>query len=441
MIKELWDILAKFNPEAHQAALAACAEHEIDSNSGIVSLDESYTNLGWCANTLRDAIEKNKLIQLPITIQGELLEVAKVISTSHDALIEGTDVVETLTESIEKLFTAIWRYGLNHLTDELLGFQAKLNQLKEIERSVITTKAKLEEGIPVKDALDLILADSKQQNDDLHTYVTNADTAVVAANENLAKVEEAKEKADESLQAMLEQQTKATEVLTDTEGNQQEVAAHEKAIRTLVAEFTNLTTELVANKKKQAELFAEFQAYREKIDRLLGDANRTGMAASFTNRRWWLLAPLSGWLLIFGISIVGLLYMGITFIAPLLVDTKTSVPWEQLPMRLALTAPFIWLGWFSARQHGFTSRLREDYAYKEASAKSFEGYKREAKEVDPEMLKKLLEQAIKNLGDNPIRIYDGKNNHPSPTHELFDSLMKDDKTVGRFKEFFSIFKP
>ncbi|OIR19963.1 chromosome segregation protein [mine drainage metagenome] len=439
MIEELWQVLSKFTPEAHQAALSKCAELELNQDAGIVSLNESYNNLGWCANTLRDAIEKKKLIQLPITIQGELLEIAKAISTNHDALIEGADVVETLTESIEKLFTAIWRYGLNHLTDELLGFQTKLNQLKEIEQSVITTKAKLEEGVSVKDALDLILADSKQQNDELHTHVENADTAVIATKENLSKVQEANEKAAESLQAILEQQTKSTELLTDTEGNQQEVDTHEKAIRALVSEFTNLNTELVASKKKQTELFAEFQAYRDKIDGLLGDANRTGMAASFTNRRFWLLAPLSGWLLIFGISIAGLLYMGITFIAPLL-DAKATVPWEQLPMRLALTAPFIWLGWFSARQHGFTSRLREDYAYKEASAKSFEGYKREAKEVDPEMLKKLLEQAIKNLGDNPIRIYDGKNNHPSPTHELFDSLMKDDKAVGRFKEFFSIFK-
>lgn len=233
MIKELWELLAKFTPEAHQAALAASAEHEIDPNSGIVSLDESYNNLSWCANTLREAIEKNKLIQLPITIQGELLEIIKEIATSHDALIEGTDVVETLTESIEKLFTAIWRYGLNHLTDELLGFQTKLNQLKEIERSVITTKAKLEEGISVKESLDLILADSKQQNDELHTHVTNADTAAVAVSENLAKVEEANEKAAESLQAILEQQTKSTELLTDTEDNKQEVDAHEKAIRAI----------------------------------------------------------------------------------------------------------------------------------------------------------------------------------------------------------------
>ena len=437
MIKELWEILAKFTPEAHQAALAACAGHEIAPDSGVVSLDESYNNLGWCANTLRDAIERNKLIQLPITIQGELLEIAKVISTSHDALIEGTDVVETLTESIEKLFTAIWRYGLNHLTDELLGFQIKLNQLKEIERSVITTKAKLEEGIPVKDALDLILADSKQQNDELHTYVTNADTAVVTVNENLAKVEESNEKTAESLQAILEQQTKATELLKDTESNQLEVDAHEKAIRTLVAEFTSLNTELVANKKKQAELFAEFQAYRDKIDGLLGDANRTGMAASFAKRKNELSKPMEYWLYVFAVSIIGLVILGVFYLAPLLETGKL----EQLPFRLALMSPFVWLGWFSAKQYGYTSRIREDYSYKEASAMSFEGYKREANEVDEEMLKKLLEQSINNLGDNPIRIYNGHDNHPSPTHELFDSIIKDDKLFGKLKEFLSLIKP
>lgn len=140
-----------------------------------------------------------------------------------------------------------------------------------------------------------------------------------------------------------------------------------------------------------------------------------------------------------GCSNVGLLYMGKTYVAHFLAPDSTF-SWEQLPIRLALTAPFIWLGWFSARQHGFTSRLREDYAYKEASAKSFEGYKREAKDVDEEMLKKLLEQAIKNLGDNPIRICDGDGNHPSPTHQLIDTIMKDEKSVARFKDFFSMFK-
>lgn len=64
----------------------------------------------------------------------------------------------------------------------------------------------------------------------------------------------------------------------------------------------------------------------------------------------------------------------------------------------------------------------KDYAYKEASAISFEGYKREASLVNPEMLKNLMETAIQNLGDNPIRIYSGHENHASPLHEILENL-------------------
>ena len=437
MIDEIWALLNKLPSDAYQTALSKCKEFGVDPDSGIVTLDESYTNLSWSCNTLKGVIEQKKLIQLPITIQSELREILKAIVANHEALIAGSNVVDALTRVIEKLFTEIWRSELNNLSDEQLGYLMKLNQLKEIESSIIATKAILEDGIAKKDALEILFADSKQKNNEQQAFLTAADAAVIKVTDNLTEVQDSNVKAVKTLEAILETQTKSTEFMKETEENKKQVDVHEKAIRGLVTEFTNLNAELVASKKKQADLFAEFEAYRMKIDGLLGDANRTGMAASFTSRRKWLIAPLSGWLFLFGSSIAGLVYMGATYIAPLL-DPKNTFSWEQLPLRLALTAPFIWLGWFSARQHGFTSRLREDYAYKEASAKSFEGYRREA--VDPEMLKKLLEQAIKNLGDNPIRIYDGKNNHPSPTHELFDNLMKDDKAVGRFKEFFSIFK-
>lgn len=439
MIEELWDHLSKFTPEAHQAALAKCDELGFDQNAGIVSLNESYINLGWARNTLMDAIKDKKLIQLPITIQSELLENIKTISTSQDDLLDGTDVVEALTESIEELFTAIWRYGLNHLSDQVLGYQIKINQLKEIEQSIIQTKAALEEGIASKQALDQVFGDAKQKDDELNGMVETANAAVETASKAVVQIEQEGQQATDTLTIIEQHKITALDDLATIQGSKKEVESDEDKIRNLVAEFTKLAEELTANKKTQKELFEEFEKYRLKIDGLLGDANRTGMAASFTNRRLWLIAPLAGWLVVFGFSIGGLWYMGVTYIAPIL-NSNSATPWEQLPLRLALTAPFVWLGWFSARQYGFTSRLREDYAYKEASAKSFEGYKREAKEVDTEMLKKLLEQAIRNLGDNPIRIYNGHGNHPSPTHELFDNIMKDDKTLGRFKEFFSIFK-
>jgi len=64
------------------------------------------------------------------------------------------------------------------------------------------------------------------------------------------------------------------------------------------------------------------------------------------------------------------------------------------------------------------ARLWEDYAFKYASAMAFEGYKREAVNVSPEMLKLLMEVSILNFSSNPLRVYDTKTNHASPLHEL-----------------------
>lgn len=444
MIDEIWKLLSKFNQDAHQAALAKCSELSLDPSSGVVSLDESYINLIWSCNTLKEAIEGGKLIQLPITIQQELIDSLKTISLNHDGLLAGTNTIIALADAIEKIYTAIWRYGLNHLSDQLLGYQTKLNQLKDLERSVIETKTKLEEGIAVKDALESILQNATEQDKTLKSLVTNANTAVETTNKALTEVKGSNQEATDSLTAIQRHAKTAAEELASVKASNEQINTDEKIIRALVAEFTNLTTELGFNKKTQQDLFVEFEAYRKKIDGLLADSNRTGMAASFTNRRIWLIAPLIGWLFIFGCSILGLLYMGVTYIAPLLTpllnSSANSATWEQLPLRLALTAPFVWLGWFSARQYGYSSRLREDYAYKEASAKSFEGYKREAKEVDQEMLKKLLEQAIKNLGDNPIRIYEGHENHGSPFHEFFEKILKDEKLMNQLKDLISRIK-
>ena len=55
-----------------------------------------------------------------------------------------------------------------------------------------------------------------------------------------------------------------------------------KKIRELTSELTVLKKELVDNKTNQTAMFVQFEGYRDTISGLLGDANRTGMAASFT---------------------------------------------------------------------------------------------------------------------------------------------------------------
>lgn len=232
----------------------------------------------------------------------------------------------------------------------------------------------------------------------------------------------AKETGEANLVKLAESQTQVQEVIS---------AINENAgkITKLVEDFTNLTAELNANKKTQNDLFNEFESQRQKISDLLGDANRTGMASSFINRRDQYDKPLEQWLRLFVGSMVVLILMAVWVVIPLFSDGN----WQDLLTRLPLVAPAIWLGWFSAKQYGYNVRLMEDYTYKAAAAMAFEGYKREIPDSDVEMRKKLLETAIKHLGENPIRIFEGQNNHASPAHEFFERSLKDEKLYDLLK--------
>lgn len=429
MNNKIWELLTTFTEESQQAALSRCNELGFDPNRGVVSLDESYINLSSACNILKDAIEQGKLIQLPITIQKAFATSLEAIAKYQAGLIAGTDEVENLSDAIEKLNANIWQYGLHNLSDEVLGYQTKLNQLKGMELAATETKRKLEEGIHVKESLEQILGEANKQSELLQTLVTSANTSITATNEALAQTLESSQKATGLLTIIQQTETTSTQLLATSTKSNAEILALETNINALMSGFTLLKGELETNKNTQEQLFEEFEGYRKTIDGLLGDANRTGMAASFTNRRRWLIAPMVGWIAAFAGSIYGLSHMSVTYLSPIL----NSGNLEQLPSRLALTAPFIWLGWFAAKQYGYTSRLREDYAYKEASAKSFEGYKREAGQVDPEMLRNLLDTAIKNLGDNPIRIYSGHENHASPLHEILEKSLKDEKLMDLVK--------
>ena len=116
-------------------------------------------------------------------------------------------------------------------------------------------------------------------------HVAGANTSLTATNAALEQTIATSQKATESLTTVQQAETKSTELLATSTKSNADILAFETQINELVSGFTTLRGDLESNKIKQAELFAEFEAHRNKIKILLGDANRTGMAASFTNRR------------------------------------------------------------------------------------------------------------------------------------------------------------
>ena len=196
-----------------------------------------------------------------------------------------------------------------------------------------------------------------------------------------------------------------------------------EGIAKFAAEVEGIKTTLAAADKNLIEA-------NTKLEKARADLNKQGLSGAFaaaaTNFNFQRL--------LFGVlflsALVGLFCIGL----------NSRVSFESIGIDykflsgFTLAAPFVWLGWFSARQLGQLARVQQDYEYKKATALAFEAHKKEvvdADTTDKELSKRLLEIVIKNFGDNPVRLLpNAASDHGHPTEELIAKL-SDGKVVDQ----------
>jgi hypothetical protein len=216
MIEELHSTLTTLSEEAENAALQKCKELSLDTNRGIISLEESFINLNSARDILLDAIKKRKLVQLPITVQTVLQDNLNEISRGLTSLVGGSVEVENITTAIERLNTSMWQYGLHNLSEEVLGYQTKLNQLKNQELQIKKLRDELETGLSVKVTLEGIVTDS---NESLALVKAHAETATTIAEElsqHLEAVIQSDQKASAALVSVQQSESSSTQFLAST---------------------------------------------------------------------------------------------------------------------------------------------------------------------------------------------------------------------------------
>jgi hypothetical protein len=250
--------------------------------------------------------------------------------------------------------------------------------------------------------------------------------------------------------------------------------------------IASISKEVASAKGLQAGLMDEMRAYKEEIKEIIEGASKTGLANSFQVRRVALEKEHVRWTIVFGagltcLFLAALLLLGngmeamagrpsASSISPQTasdqnaslvkvglaptsgdavvkpdgslntaansgaVPTKAAeaVPVESLASKIfgyithvLILAPFLWLTWFAARKLGQLSRMVEDYAFKEATALSFVGYRNEMAQ-DEEMLSLLRRTAVENFGANPLRVID----HDEPASPAHDALVKVIKKIS-----------
>lgn len=159
-------------------------------------------------------------------------------------------------------------------------------------------------------------------------------------------------------------------------------------------------TEIIRKEIHQGSLIESFNQKSEELKQL--------------KKKWyWLFFSVVGCLVVFGIT-------------SLTLDSPSDIfNLNSLIQKLSLVLPLIWLAWFAAKRLNVLSKLETDYQFKEATAKTFESYKNEIEALkDDELKKQLLSTVIRNFGDNPVRLFDPKDDKGHTTEELLELAKK-----------------
>jgi chromosome segregation ATPase len=145
LAQDLRRVATTLTDDAQNAALRRCKELSFDTNKGLISLEETLINLSSARDILLDAVEKGKLIQLPLRLQYSLYEQIQRIAQQLTSLVNGTDEIVNLVNSVEDITASIWQYNLHNLSGEVLGLHNKMNQLKSQETRIRQVSREAEE--------------------------------------------------------------------------------------------------------------------------------------------------------------------------------------------------------------------------------------------------------------------------------------------------------
>ncbi|WP_155754354.1 hypothetical protein [Burkholderia multivorans] len=177
------------------------------------------------------------------------------------------------------------------------------------------------------------------------------------------------------------------------------------------------------------EIGAKAKQVLEWAENAMRSSTAVGLAVAFHDRAENLRKSMWPWVvglivaLLAGATVGGIQLHGLA--EAIQSSTPPMIVWTRLVISMLSVGAPIWFAWLSTKQIGQRFRLAEDYAYKASISKAYEGYRREALELDEDFQKRLFASALTRLDEQPLRFVESET-HGSPWHELANSkLMKE----------------
>ncbi|HZY74440.1 MAG TPA: hypothetical protein VFE22_15135 [Edaphobacter sp.] len=153
----IWEATTKLSEDAIEAARSKALSLSFDIDKGLVGFAETRINLIHSRDVISDAVEHEKLVQLPLSLQTDLLQLLDGLVEHLTAVADGKDEIVLFAGKVEQLSVFLWQYGFYNLSNEVLGYQRKLNRLKSLEVESDGLIGKLQASQVVNEAASNVL--------------------------------------------------------------------------------------------------------------------------------------------------------------------------------------------------------------------------------------------------------------------------------------------
>lgn len=198
----------------------------------------------------------------------------------------------------------------------------------------------------------------------------------------------------------------------------------------LLKDFEDRITKLGQFENKQVE---KYNTLNEQIESLLPGATSAGLAAAYGDLKVSFNKPIQNATIVFLGSI------GLMFCVAILSSFKIGGDswfelynfdaWESvlkgLVYKTPIYVPIIWLAFVASKRRSEYQRLQQEYAHKEALAKSYDSYKKQLESLDDQdksMQKELIRKEVDAIAYNASQTLDGHHGDKHPAQDLLGKI-------------------
>ena len=301
------------------------------------------------------------------------------------------------------------------------------------EAELIRTKRQNDELLMLNQELSKRLTELQNDTEEMHTKIEQLKNS---EESYLAVIEKAESIGSQYSETMQRFGTMESEVETLREENNElngRLESSEAELDSLLERNNDLKTQLEEKIKSAAKADLDLKAiiaqaidHERQIEDNLHGSHKVGLASSFQDRMEdtdiSLKSAVSTRNRALGVAFV---VMGLLVALGIFGTLNTSgmAVWENWVFKFLVISPLIWIAWSESKTASTLAKIKEDYAYKFASAMAYAGYKKEASEESEDMKLQLLHVAVDNFRAHPVRLFQSEKENHTPFGELISKIV------------------